>query len=264
LAKQGRTIIQTIHQPNSDIFNNFDQLMLLAKGKVMYFNDSNKSVEHFKSIGFPTPELSNPSDYFMSIMSRESIELEKEMEGDFNMSDLEVRYKERIEQFVEGYEKSELANRPDAILQESGIKPIELAGNTYNRTSWCYEFGLLARRNWLNQWRLPHVTLTRLFTVVVLGIVMVLIYSPLDGSKAGVQNRNGILAMITISAGMSAIGNVGLIFPAERPVFLREVNNGMYRVSSYFWSKLLSELPNSTLIPLMQGTITFWGTGMDD
>ena len=24
LAKQGRTIVQTIHQPNSDIFNNFD------------------------------------------------------------------------------------------------------------------------------------------------------------------------------------------------------------------------------------------------
>ena len=93
--------------------------MLLAKGKVMYFNDSSKSVDYFKSIGFPTPELSNPSDYFMSIMSRESIELEKEMRGDFNMDDLEVRYRERIEHFVNGYEKSELVNRPDEILAAS-------------------------------------------------------------------------------------------------------------------------------------------------
>jgi len=38
LANSGRTIIQTIHQPNSDIFNGFDQLMLLARGKVLYFN----------------------------------------------------------------------------------------------------------------------------------------------------------------------------------------------------------------------------------
>ena len=263
MAKQGRTIVQTIHQPNSDIFNNFDKLMLLAKGKVMYCNDSSKSVDYFKSIGFPTPELSNPSDYFMSIMSRESIELEKEMCGDFNMDDLEARYRERIEHFVNGYEKSDLANRPDKIIEESEVKPIEIEHGSYNRTSWCYEFKLLAQRNWLNQVRLPHVTITRFFTTVTLGIIMVLIYSPLDGSKSGVQNRNGILAMITISAGMSAIGNVGMIFPAERPVFLREVNNGMYRVSSYFWSKLLSELPNSTLIPFVQGTITFWGTGMD-
>ena len=69
--------------------------------------------------------------------------------------------------------------------------------------------------------RLPSVTGTRLLTVVVLGIIITIIYSPLDGTKSGVQNRNGILAMITISAGMSAIGNVGMIFPAERPVFLR-------------------------------------------
>ena len=30
LAGQGRTIIQTIHQPNSDIFEIFDKLILLA------------------------------------------------------------------------------------------------------------------------------------------------------------------------------------------------------------------------------------------
>lgn len=32
LAESGRTIIQTIHQPNSDIFEMFDQLMLMAHG----------------------------------------------------------------------------------------------------------------------------------------------------------------------------------------------------------------------------------------
>jgi len=52
--------------------------MLLAKGKTIFFNDSKLAVEYFKGIGFPCPELSNPSDFFMSIMSQESIEVEKE------------------------------------------------------------------------------------------------------------------------------------------------------------------------------------------
>ena len=36
LQQQGRTIIATIHQPNTEIFNQFDQLMILSLGKVVY------------------------------------------------------------------------------------------------------------------------------------------------------------------------------------------------------------------------------------
>lgn len=81
LADSGRTIIQTIHQPNSDIYETFDKLMLLAMGKVLYFNDCSKAVNYFTSIDYKNPALSTPSDYFMMIMSRESIEIELEGEG---------------------------------------------------------------------------------------------------------------------------------------------------------------------------------------
>ena len=74
LSKTGRTIIQTIHQPNSDIFEMMDRLMLLAKGKIIYFNEASKAVDYFSGINFTCPELSNPADYFMSIMSIETIE----------------------------------------------------------------------------------------------------------------------------------------------------------------------------------------------
>ena len=72
--KDGRTVISTIHQPNSDIFEMFDRLLLLAKGKIIYFNEARLSVDYFGSIGFQCPDLSNPADFFMSMMSIESIE----------------------------------------------------------------------------------------------------------------------------------------------------------------------------------------------
>lgn len=46
---------------------------MIARGKVIYHNDGKSCVDYFKSIGFPCPEDSNPADYFMNIMSRESI-----------------------------------------------------------------------------------------------------------------------------------------------------------------------------------------------
>lgn len=87
LARSGRTVISTIHQPNSDIFMNFDRLMLLAKGRIIYFNDASLAVDYFGSLGeyYRCPELSNPADHFMSIMSIESVEVAEDLELDKNL-----------------------------------------------------------------------------------------------------------------------------------------------------------------------------------
>lgn len=54
-----------------------------------------------------------------------------------------------------------------------------------------------------------------------------------------------------------------LIFPEERPVFLREVNNNMYEVGPYFWSKIISELPISIGTPILFGCITYYSIGLN-
>lgn len=118
LARSGRTIVQTIHQPNSDIFEMFDRLMLLAKGKIIFFNEANLAVDYFSRIGFKCPELSNPADYFMSIMSIESIE-QKDLDNqeDLQQSQHEIQnlYQERINYFSKKYIESELVNDPTLV-----------------------------------------------------------------------------------------------------------------------------------------------------
>ena len=51
----------------------FDQLMLMAWGRVIYMNSAYKTINYFKSIGYLCPEQTNPADYFMELMSIESI-----------------------------------------------------------------------------------------------------------------------------------------------------------------------------------------------
>jgi len=59
----------------------------------------------------------------------------------------------------------------------------------------------------------------------------------------------------------SGIQNIILIFPDEKPVFLREVNNNMYSVSPYFWAKIFTELPSNLINPCIFGSITYFGIG---
>jgi hypothetical protein len=77
------------------------------------------------------------------------------------------------------------------------------------------------------------------------------VYWDIGGDLAGVQNRQGAMFFLCINNGMAGVQNVNLIFPIERPVFLREVNNGMYSTSAYFWGKIFSELPMSILVPVL-------------
>jgi ABC-type multidrug transport system ATPase subunit len=76
LAMNGKTIITTIHQPKTEIFESFDRLMLLARGKIIYFNEARLAVDYFGSLGakYTCPEWENPADFFMEMMSIEGVE----------------------------------------------------------------------------------------------------------------------------------------------------------------------------------------------
>lgn len=45
LARDGRTIIASIHQPSSEVFELFDTLTLLTGGKLVYFGEASLANE---------------------------------------------------------------------------------------------------------------------------------------------------------------------------------------------------------------------------
>ena len=66
VSSEGRTIIATIHQPSSQIYRMFDNLLLLADGHTVYFGPAANMVTYFESLGYPFMPLYNPAD-FMSL-----------------------------------------------------------------------------------------------------------------------------------------------------------------------------------------------------
>ena len=52
MAQSGRTIICTIHQPSSEVFSIFDQLLLMADGRVAYLGKLGKILHPFFKLGY--------------------------------------------------------------------------------------------------------------------------------------------------------------------------------------------------------------------
>jgi ABC-type multidrug transport system ATPase subunit len=62
-----RTVVFTIHQPRSNIVTLFDQLILIASGRVIYSGPQEESQSYFQQIGYPCPPGFNIADYMIDL-----------------------------------------------------------------------------------------------------------------------------------------------------------------------------------------------------
>ncbi|KAJ2068334.1 (ABC) transporter, partial [Coemansia sp. S2] len=71
--RYGRTIICTIHQPRTDIFSMFDQLIVLAAGQMCYSGPAAEISGYLESIGHPVPEGYNIADFSIDLVQQATV-----------------------------------------------------------------------------------------------------------------------------------------------------------------------------------------------
>ena len=63
------TVVCTIHQPQSKIFKLCDNLILMKQGEIAYQGNTLKSLDYFAQLGYPVPELTNPAEHLIDILT---------------------------------------------------------------------------------------------------------------------------------------------------------------------------------------------------
>ncbi|CAG2114057.1 unnamed protein product [Medioppia subpectinata] len=245
MAQTGRTIVCTIHQPSSEVFSLFNQLLLMADGRVAYLGKSENAIEYFSSLGLNCPNNYNPSDFYIKQLS---VIPGKEVES---KQKLNVCQKTKIE-ICDRYLESAYAKIALPLTSNDYINNNNTSADNYRiqtttkhlvyKTSWFIQFWALLWRATLSAMREPMLTTVRLIQTLILAIVFGLIYWQIDVNQAGIMSINGALFLLLSNITFQNIFGVITTFCIEMPVFLREHNNGMYRVSAYFVSKILAEV----------------------
>ena len=70
LAKEmGLLVVASVHQPASEIFWSFDQLLLLSEGRTAFMGSAKDSLDHFARLGHPAPTHTNPADHLLKLVN---------------------------------------------------------------------------------------------------------------------------------------------------------------------------------------------------
>ena len=240
LALSGRTVICTIHQPSSEVFHQFDQLMLLMQGNVIYMNSASKSIDYFSKIGYSWPENTNPAEFFMEIMSIEKYDFDAyhPEELDKKRSAVEDDYSQQLEFFCDQYQNSELKWDCETVWPE--VKEIDKDDKSIFKISKLTQFFLLLKRELKNISRIPLTSYVKMIAILFVWIIVILVYGRLGNDSQSIQTRNGILFFCAVMFVFNATNSILLVFPDERLVFLREQHNELYSPTIYFFSKIVS------------------------
>ncbi|XP_053616952.1 protein white-like isoform X2 [Plodia interpunctella] len=222
LASSGRVVVCSVHQPSSDLFREFNSIMLMAQGKLVFHGSHDECRELFKSVNLNCPKNYNPAEYYIRSVSG--------LNSDSNVGRLLYSFKER-----------------------SQCKTDEETKAIHTQTH---------RRNWFKQvhlllWR-TSLTLKRdmrseiyqlLLGVIMSSIVMGTCYVGISGTtQRGIQDIRGLLWLMTSEVSFSVSYCALYVFETDLTLFRREV--GLYSCTAYFVTAFLRFVPRCVVWPI--------------
>lgn len=264
LARDGRTVIASIHQPSSEVFELFDQLYLLSGGKTVYFGQASDAYEFFAQAGFPCPALRNPSDHFLRCINSDFDKVQATLKGSmklrFEASDDpldKISTAEAIRTLIEHYRTSQHSyaarQKVDDISKVRGTV-LEAGGSEASFLLQCY---ILTKRSFINMSRDFGYYWLRLVIYIVVTICIGTIYLNVGTGYNSILARGSCASFVFGFVTFMSIGGFPS-FVEDMKVFQRERLNGHYGVTAFVISNTLSATPFLILITFLSGTICYF------
>lgn len=77
----GKTIVTTTYQAGNAIYDQFDKVLVLAEGRVIYYGPRSSGRSYFENMGFACPKGANVADFLTSVTVHTERVVRDGMEG---------------------------------------------------------------------------------------------------------------------------------------------------------------------------------------
>ncbi|CAM9737972.1 unnamed protein product [Ascophyllum nodosum] len=255
VAATQRTVICTIHQPSTYLFEMFDALLLLKKGgQTVFFGPLGDNSEHLISYLQSVPNTVsirdnvNPATWMLEVIGAgTSGKVNPQVYADFyNRSTRKETAMREMEQLM---------------VPSEGSKPLSFV--SVHAASLSLQIEACMARAVIQYWRNPNYNFMRIMISVVVALVFGSSFIDQEvEDEADVASILGVIFMSTMFVGIICFQTAIPAGSKERIVFYREQAANMYNVRAYAIGYAFAELPYILLITLSFCSIFYWIMGL--
>ena len=255
VANAGSSVLFTIHQPASEIFNSFDHLLLMNKGRVMYQGSVRDVPDYFAARGHPNPANYNPADWIMNVA--QTVEIKQLDEDGFYPKD---------ERPVTEAFKGDSAEGRDALgITRTGRQK----SDDYDSApvGMGVQISLLFKREIVNLRRDTSAFVVKMGITTFMAALVGIVFWGAGNTDLSViiniQSHFGALVVVLLMGMFDTAEPALIAFPQERPIFLREYSTNHYSVASYFISRVTMEAVIIAIQAMVLVGITYFMIGFE-
>ncbi|KAL8002461.1 putative pleiotropic drug resistance protein PDR/CDR [Plasmopara halstedii] len=258
IAKKFRkTVVISLLQPSPEVFEMFDDIVLLNDGHIMYHGPRAEALTYFESLGFQCPPRRDVADFLLDL-------------GSDNQAQYEVnsmtcnQIPQKASQYADIFTRSQLYRRMMDELQgpvseyliEDKVKHIDPIPE-FHLNFWKSTIGVVRRQITLTK-RNTAFLIGRSVMVILLGLLYGSVYFQFDETRAQLVMGLIFNAVMFVSLGQQAQIPV---YIAAREVFYKQRKSNYFRTSSFVLANSVSQIPLGFAECLVFGSILYWMCG---
>ncbi|RWW02091.1 hypothetical protein BHE74_00039495 [Ensete ventricosum] len=237
----GMTILASIHQPSSEVFELFDNLCLLSSGRTVYFGPTSRT-----NAVSPHPSQHNICDIVLADVIRFFLEADEScwsvQESEEGCSERSTNANKAIDVLTMSYKQSEtckdVARRVSEICNVEG----DLVKNK-RQASFAAQCVVLTKRSFVNMYRDLGYYWLRLAIYIMLCLCIGTVFYDVGLSYGSIQKLNWARRHFL-------------------QIFRRERLNGHYGVAAFVISNTLSSAPYLALVSLLPAAMAYYLAGL--
>ncbi|XP_060531306.1 ATP-binding cassette subfamily G member 4-like [Cylas formicarius] len=248
LAKKGRTIVCTIHQPSTPLYVTFSHVYVMADGRCAFQGSPTNTVPYLASVGFVCPQYHNPADFLLEVTSGEhgdSIELLSKAASDpkwrSNILSEEIQLTEK--------EMEVIATPTGVVYYEDDV--------SYQSPSELTRFFILLRKQMVYLNRDWTVSKLKILLHFLVGIFLGLNFQKCGYDASKVITNVSFFMCSVVYVSYTALMPSVLRYPSELSLIKKEHFNRWYKLKTYYIAHMVTDIPMQILFALIYQSMSY-------